>query len=267
MECSRMERSEAMTNQPGQFIWYELMTSDVDAAIAFYGAVVGWEAQACGTAGIDYRLWSIDGANVGGLMAIPTEASVNGMRPTWLGYVDVPDVDASVDSIVAAGGAVHMPAEDIPDIGRIAMVTDPQGAAFYVMAPIGNKPSESFAPGKAGHGGWHELHTRDWSSALAFYSEHFGWGKSDAMDMGPMGTYLLFNAGGGAIGGMMNSPDMPRPTWLFYFNIDDIDAARARIEAAGGLVLMGPHEVPGGDWIIQANDPQGAMFALVGPRT
>ena len=94
----------------------------------------------------------------------------------------------------------------------------------------------------------------------------FGWAKSDAFDMGEMGTYLLFNAGGDAIGGMMNSPNFPRPAWLFDINVDDIDAAHKRLTAAGGQVLFGPSEVPGGGWIIQATDPQGAMFAIVGPR-
>jgi predicted enzyme related to lactoylglutathione lyase len=159
-----------------------------------------------------------------------------------------------------------MPAWDIPGIGRIAMVGDPQGAAFYVMTPIGAEPSPSFAPGKLGHGGWHELHTSDWKAAQAFYREQFGWGQTDAMDMGAMGTYLIFNAGADPIGGMMNSPAFPQPMWLYYFTVDDIMAAKARVESAGGAIHNGPHEVPGGNWIAQAQDPQGAMFALVGPH-
>jgi predicted enzyme related to lactoylglutathione lyase len=254
-----------MANDPSRFIWYELMTSDIDAAARFYGEVVGWSMSAAGAPGVDYRQWSIGGTTIGGAMVIPADAAANGMRPGWLGYLNVADVDQSVAAIVAAGGVSHMPAWDVPGVGRIAMVSDPQGAAFYVMAPIGEGPSPSFMPGHPGHGGWHELHTSDWPAALAFYGAQFGWAQSDALDMGPMGTYLLFNAGGDAIGGMMNSPDFPRPSWLYYFTVDDIHAARARVEAAGGAVLNGPHEVPGGGWIVQARDPQGAMFALVGP--
>jgi uncharacterized protein len=255
-----------MTTKPSSFIWYELMTTDLDAAARFYTAVVGWTVQDSGTPGMDYRMWSMGGVPVGGLMAIPAEAAKMGMRPAWLGYLDVADVDASVAGVTKAGGAVHMPPTDIEGVGRIAMVADPQGAGFYVMTPKGAGPSQAHTPGKPGHGGWHELHTTDWEAALAFYSAQFGWGKSTAMDMGAMGTYLIFNTGGEGVGGMMNSPDFPRPSWVYYFNVDDIAAAKARVEAAGGAVLMGPQEVPGGMWILQGRDPQGAMFALLAPH-
>jgi predicted enzyme related to lactoylglutathione lyase len=199
-------------------------------------------------------------------MSVPPEAK--NMPPMWMGYVSVENVDDSVTAIKAAGGAVHLPAWEIAGVGRIAMVADPQGASFYVMTPIGAPgQSTAFAPGRPGHGGWHELHTTDWKAALEFYSTHLGWAKSEAMDMGPMGTYLLFNAGGEAIGGMMNSPNFPQPMWLYYFGVDDIDAARHRVLNAGGVIINGPNEVPGGSWVLQAQDPQGAMFALVGPAS
>ena len=259
-----------MTTQTNGFIWYELLTTDIEAASRFYGAVAGWAVADSGMPGVDYRLWSIDGANVGGLMAMPEQAASNGMRPMWLGYVAVADVDASVAGVTAAGGAVHMPRIDVPGVGRMALVADPQGAPFYVMDPAGmalgrKEPSRAFAPGKPGHGGWHELHTTDWEAALAFYGAQFGWAKSDVLDMGPMGKYLLFNTGGDAVGGMMNGPD-PRPSWLYYFNVEDIDAAKLRVGQAGGAVLNGPQQVPGGSWIVHARDPQDALFALVGPR-
>jgi predicted enzyme related to lactoylglutathione lyase len=187
------------------------------------------------------------------------------MPSAWYGYVDVPDVDAAVAAIAAAGGAIHMPPWDVPGVGRMAMVADPQGASFYVMAPIGEGPSPSFGPGRPGHGGWHELHTSDWRAAEAFYGDRLGWARSDALEMGPAGTYLLFNAGGEAIGGMTTDPDMARPMWLYYFCVDDIDAARHRVLNAGGDILSGPTQVPGGAWVVQAQDPQGAMFALTGP--
>jgi predicted enzyme related to lactoylglutathione lyase/AcrR family transcriptional regulator len=263
-EAQTTEKETTMANKPSSFIWYELITSDLEAAARFYGDVAGWSMSAVGAPGRDYRQWSIGGETIGGAMALSAEAAANGMRPVWLGYLNVDDVDDSVARIVAAGGAAHMPAWDIPGVGRIAMVGDPQGAAFYVMAPVGEGPSPSFAPGRPGHGGWHELHTTDWRSALAFYGERFGWAEANAMDMGAMGTYQLFKAGGDAIGGMMNSPAYPRPMWLYYFNVDDIHAAKSRVEASGGTILNGPHEVPGGSWVVQAQDPQGAMFALVG---
>ncbi len=256
-----------MTGRASHFIWYELLTSDVDAAAAFYGAVLGWKARPSGTPGMDYRLLSIGGADVCGLMALPENAAAGGMRPAWLGYLDVADVDAAVARISGAGGSLHMPASDIPGVGRLAMVADPQGAGFYVMTPMGEGASSSFAPGKPGHGGWHELHTSDWRAALAFYREQFGWTVAEEMDMGPRGTYLVFETGGGGrSGGMVDDPDAPRPYWLYYFCVDEIDAAKKRVEVHGGQALMEPHEVPGGGWIVQARDPQGALFAVVGPR-
>ncbi len=249
------------------FIWYELLSSDPHAAATFYGAVLGWETADSGQAGMDYRFFSKDGVAVGGLMALPPGAAEAGMRPGWLGYVSVADVDRAVGSFIATGGALHMPAMDVPGIGRMAMVADPQGAALYVMTPIGTDAATSFAPGKPGHGGWHELHARDWPTALAFYNRQFGWGEAGRMDMGPLGTYLQFNYGSGAmVGGMMNDPAAARPYWLYCFNVEDIDAATARIVASGGKVLMNPHEVPGGEWVARAQDPQGALFVAVGPR-
>jgi hypothetical protein len=255
-----------MSDKTSHFIWYELMTTDPGAAGKFYGEVVGWSVGDSGQTDKTYQQWGIGGQTVGGLMAIPAEAGEHGMRPMWAGYLNVANVDESLVGIKAAGGAVHMPGTDIPGVGRFAMVSDPQGAIFYVMTPIGETPSPSFMPGRPGHGGWNELHTTDWSAALGFYSEQFGFAKSDEMDMGAMGTYLLFNTGGAPVGGMMNSRNFPRAMWLYYFNVDESSAAKRRVEAAGGTVMNGPHQVPTGNWIIEARDPQGAMFALVGPN-
>lgn len=250
-----------------QFIWYELITVDPDAAADFYGAVVGWRATDSGQAGMDYRILTMNDVGVGGLLPMPPDAAASGLQPGWVGYVSVADVDASVAGIIAAGGRPCMPATDIPGVGRMAMVTDPQGAAFYVMTPMGDGPATSFAPGKPGHGGWHELHTSDSEAAWAFYSAQFGWKVVDAMDMGPMGSYLRFNIGSGTpVGGMFNDAGTDRPHWLYYFNVDDIDAAHSRVRANGGQEVGEPHAVPTGDWIVQARDPQGTAFALVGPK-
>lgn len=256
-----------MANHSSTFIWYELMTSDAEAATAFYGAVLGWTVSPAGSPGMDYRLLSTATGNVAGLLAIPPDGAANGMRPGWFGYISVADVDASVKRIVAAGGQSCMPATDIPNVGRIAMVLDPQGAAIYVMTPIGEGPSPSFQPGTPGHGAWNELHASDWESALAFYRSEFGFDLVEAMDMGPAGKYALYNFGSGEpVGGMCNNAQAPKPFWLYYFGVDEIDAAVGRVGANGGEVVMGPHQVPGGAWIVHGRDPQGALFALVGPR-
>ncbi|MGZ3305767.1 MAG: VOC family protein, partial [Asticcacaulis sp.] len=102
-------------------------------------------------------------------------------------------------------------------------------------------------------------------AAFDFYSAQFGWEKGVAMDMGPAGIYQVFDVDGVQTGGMMNNP-LPQQAWLFYFNVEDIDAATGRLTAGGGAVQMGPMEVPGGRWAVVGRDPQGAMFGLLGPR-
>ncbi len=254
-----------MATSPSPFIWYELMTTDTAAAEAFYRSVVGWQAKDAGMPGMAYTLLSAGDVQVAGMMALPPEAFAAGARPGWIGYLAVDDADASAARIRAAGGAVHRAPEDIPGIGRFAVVADPHGAAFIVMQPFSDEQPPQPAPGTPGHVGWHELHAGDLDSAWAFYAAQFGWTRDQAIDMGPMGTYQLFATGGPAVGGMMTrTPDTPVPTWLYYFNVGGVDAAVARVSQGGGKVLMGPHQVPGGSWIVQCADPQGGMFALVG---
>jgi predicted enzyme related to lactoylglutathione lyase len=247
------------------FIWHELMTTDVDSASGFYAEVLGWGFEPFSAGGIDYRIVKAGERGVGGIMEIPEDARAAGARPFWIGYVAVADVDAAAGGIEPAGGRLHRDIGDVPGIGRIAMVWDPQGAPFYVMAPSGEEKPPS-PDGAYGHVAWNELHTTDPGAALGFYSSRFGWEKDEAMDMGPMGTYQIFSAGGRQAGAMFGSSTFGRPGWMFYFQVGNIDEAAARVGAAGGEVLRGPVDVPGGGWIIQAADRQGALFALVGSR-
>ena len=252
---------------PSHFIWYELLTSNVHKAAEFYGAVVGWTVQDSGQEGMDYKMWLAGGVPVGGLMEITPDMALGGMEDGWFGYVDVEDVDAGIAQIVAGGGHSHM-VQDVPGVGRMSMVSDPQGAAFYVMKPAPSEagPSTSFASGVPGHAGWNELHTTDAEAAAGFYQPLLGWTPDVSHDMGEMGAYLTFNAGAGPIAGMFKSPGFPKPRWLYYFNVEDIDAGKARVEAAGGKVHSGPMPVPTGQWMINASDPQGAMFGLLGAK-
>ncbi len=253
-----------MPTSPNAFVWYELMTTDVDAAKAFYGNVVGWDAQEwAGQRDMRYIIMSAGEKMVAGLMPLPAEVSAAGGRPGWLGYIGADDVDAATQRVSQAGGAVYRPPDDIPDVGRFSVVADPQGAVFMLFTPLGADDSPAPA-GTPGHVGWRELYASDWPRAFDFYAVQFGWTKADAVDMGPMGVYQLFAAGGEPIGGMMNKPDgIPSPVWLFYFNVPEADAAVARVKDNGGGVLTGPVQVPGGSWIVQCTDPQGAVFALV----
>ncbi|MGB5485392.1 VOC family protein, partial [Parasphingorhabdus sp.] len=121
-----------MTNKHGDFIWYELLTSDADAAQDFYGPLVGWDFADSGQAYVDYREISMKGSSVAGLMPLTREMTANGARPCWLGYINVEDVDRMAEAILSAGGSVHLEPKDIPGVGRFAFVADQQGAMFYV---------------------------------------------------------------------------------------------------------------------------------------
>jgi uncharacterized protein len=250
---------------PNAFVWYELMTTDLDAAAAFYGKVIGWRAQDSGQPDMRYTIMNAGEKMVAGVMALPPEACAAGVRPGWVGYIGTGEVDAATERVRQAGGAVHRPPADIPGIGRFSVVADPQGAVFMLFQPAGGDGSPAPA-GTPGHVGWRELYAAEWVSAFDFYAAQFGWTKKEVVDIGPMGTYQLFSAVGDAIGGMMTKPDaIPQPAWLYYFNVDSADAAAVRVAAAGGNVMNGPMQVPGGSWILQCMDPQGAMFALVAP--
>ena len=253
-------------NPHGSFIWYELLAEDPDAAAAFYGDVIGWTAGSAGQPGIDYRIFSAGGTPVAGHMKLPDGAEQAGMRPGWLGYIGVDDVDSAVADIIAAGGKVHMPAMDREGVGRMALVADLQGVAFYVMRGASDEPSASFDSRKAGHCSWNELSTPDQAAALAFYTARFGWRAGDVMPMGEMGGYQFLEQDGEMIGAMMTSAPGGQPGWNFAFGVPDIDAASARISAGGGTIHHGPMEVPGGDRVVIASDPEGARFMAVGPR-
>ena len=257
-------------NPKGDFIWYELMTPDAEGSKAFYDAVVGWDIGEGAAEYNGYRMINSPGGGfAGGVLPLTPEMQQHGARPTWLGYINVPDVDASVASIEDAGGKSLMPAMDIPNVGRIAMVGDPQGAPFYVMKPIppAGQPdavSDVFAPEKVGRCGWNELQTSDVEAARGFYGAQFGWSSDEFMDMGEMGKYRFWDLKGTRLGALFNAPSGQSPRWRFYFRVPSISAAKQVAEQKGGTINMGPHQVPTGDWIILGNDPQGAEFALVG---
>jgi len=259
-----------MSDSHGRFIWYELITTDLDGASGFYGDVVNWKFDDMTGGGMTYRVAKPKDQDqgIGGMLVIPPEAKARGAPPSWSGYVCVDDCDAAAAKIKSLGGQVIRNPEDIPNIGRFAVVADPHGAVFEIMTPL---PMDSDWPhaarGAPGQVSWRELYAGDLEPAFAFYAEMFGWRKDEAMDMGPMGVYQLFANQDGVVGGMMKAPpQVPHPAWLYYFQVGDIDEASARVSGRGGQVLNGPMEVPGGDWIIQGRDPQGAMFALVGTR-
>ncbi|MCU4159420.1 VOC family protein [Acidiphilium sp. AL] len=254
--------SSASVVTSGRFVWYELQTTDTRAAQEFYGSVVGWGTQDGPVPDMAYTILTAGGTPVGGLMD-------HGTPPGWIGYVGVKNVDEVAGQVARLGGSVHVPPTDIPTVGRFAVVADPQKVVFalFSTAEPGADEPPAPAPGTPGHIGWHELLTTDWQKAVDFYGEMFGWRKDHEFDMGAMGTYQIFSIGGVPAGGMFNKQQAETaPYWRYYFNVEDIDAASARVTAGGGKVVNGPMQVPGGDWIIHGLDPQGADFALVGKR-
>jgi len=256
------------TNKPGDYIWYELLTSDAEAAQTFYASVLGWSFADSGQSAMDYRIINAGANSVGGLMAITKDMAQGGAMPTWLGYIAVDNVDAVAAEVEARSGRTLMPAMDIPMVGRIAMVADPQGAPFYIMKPQGTGKSLAFADDmpRVGHCAWNELQTSNPAAAWAFYGDLFGWRQDGEMDMGPMGKYQFIRHGTmiGAI--MPASAEMGPPRWNQYFRVEDIDAAKVAVQDSGGRIMNGPDEIPGGDFSMNCIDPQGAPFGLVGGR-
>ena len=246
--------------------WIDLFSSDTARAKDFYGRLFGWTTMDPGPDYGGYFLFQKDGKVVAGCMA--NDGSMGG-PDTWTLYLHTDDADRTVEAAKAQGAPVYVEPMDVTQNGRMAMVADPGGAAFYLLTPLpqddSTPPGGPDAPGTIG---WHELaSSAGEKAAFAFYSGLFGWETMDEMDMGAMGTYRIFGAGGVQLGGMMDKPEnVPASAWTFYVNVDGLDAAVDRIAAKGGQVAMGPMEVPGGSWIVQGIDPQGASFALVAAK-
>lgn len=269
-DVAARDTKENRSDPKGAFIWYELMTPDPEGAKAFYDAVVGWNIGEGAPEFQGYRMIGrSDGGNAGGVLPLNDEMREHGARPIWLGYIGVRDVDQAVSSIEAAGGKALMPAFDIPNVGRIAMVTDQQGAPFYVMKPIPptgreNEQSDVFSPDALQRVSWNELSTTDPVAARQFYTDQFAWGADEFMDMGEMGEYRFLEKDGTRIGALCGVTPGQQAKWRYYFRVPSISAAKATAEQKGGTIHMGPHQVPTGDWILIGSDPQGAEFALVG---
>lgn len=258
-----------MTNKHGDFVWYELMVPDADAAAIFYGAVLGWTCKKTDSSGAPgYREWWMGETPIGGLLPLSDDMIAGGAHPSWLGYVHVDDVEAQADRLAAAGATIMMGPLDIPGVGRFVMIVDPQGVPLYVMTDSSGETSTAFGKyvPQIGHCAWNELSTSDPAAAWEFYGDQFGWTKDGELDMGPMGKYEFIKSDV-AIGAIMpKMPDMPVSMWTYYFRVPDIDAAVATVKANGGTILVDAMEIPGGEYSLNVLDPQGAAFGLVGPR-
>lgn len=251
-----------MSDYRGRFLWYELMTGDPEGAIAFYSGIIGWGTQGWDGGDQPYTMWMQGETPVGGLMELPAEAAAAGAPPHWRAYIGTPDVDATAARAVELGAQVLVPTMDLPEVGRMTILSDPQGAVFAAYQPANDPPPET--PLATGNFSWHELATSDREAAWAFYSELFGWQTTEEMDMGEGNIYHMYGRPGGPpLGGIFNrTPEMPATAWTLYVTVEDCGVAIEAVKAAGGQLLMGPIEVPGGDMIAYCMDPQGATFAV-----
>ena len=254
-----------MSSPSGSFVWYELLANDETVATAFYPRVLGWTTEPFKTAPGQppYTVWKNGSQGIGGLMTLPTEARAAGAPSYWLGYVHVADTDKSLAQAKSLGASIQMGPIDIPEVGRMAVIADPQGASLALFTPktVGSGPMPEL--GDPGYVSWNELATDDCKKAWEFYHPMFGWQKGEAMDMGPMGTYqILQYPDGRQMGAMYNRPpQIPVSNWLYYFRVRDLDQAVKSTQQSGGKVINGPMDVPGGR-IAQCLDPQGAMYAM-----
>ena len=255
----------APTDTRGRFAWHELATTDLSAAQDFYTKVIGWKTSRMEGGNHDYRFWlagDTPDTMVGGLMEIPPQGRAEGTPPSWLAYTEVPDADATIEQAVKLGAKVLLPAMTVPQAGRFAVLQDPQGAVFGVITsetPL--QPETDPVPRDFS---WHELTTTDQPAAIRFYESLFGWEKKSEFDMGDMGIYHMFGRDRFTYGGIMKQvPNGPGTYWLHYIQVpDSADAAAERAKSAGGSMIMGPMEVPGGDRVAVMRDPQGAAFAV-----
>lgn len=250
-----------MSDTPtGRFCWHELMTTDPEAAHAFYAQVAGWTTCPWEEGDAPYVMWMNGETPVGGVMALPAEAAAGGAPPCWLAYVSTPGTDAAVEKAQGLGGKL-LHAQDIAKVGRIAVLADPTGGVLSLLQPEAETPGHD-GVAEVGEFSWQELATRDWEAAWSFYSAMFGWQEAHRMDMGEMGTYQMFSRGAHPLGGMYNGPAEMPVGWLHYIRVPDANAAAETVKELGGTVLNGPMPVPGGDLVAQCKDPQGVAFAV-----
>jgi predicted enzyme related to lactoylglutathione lyase len=255
-----------MGKSDGRFVWYELLTTDIETAKTFYSSVVGWGTADVSMPGSAYTLFTAGGATVAGLAKLQPDAQKAGVPPQWMGFVEVGDVDAAARRVKKLGGTVQVPPIDVPNVSRFSVIGDPQMATLALITGRGAGQEQPAQPDAPGHVVWRELIAADWEKAFIFYNKLLGWQKASATPS-PMGSYQEFSIGAETAGGMFSRLDsMGFSVWLYYFSVSDIEAAAKQVAACGGNIIYGPLTVPGAARIIQCQDPQGAIFGLMDRR-
>jgi predicted enzyme related to lactoylglutathione lyase len=243
----------------GLFVWHEVGTTDLRAGEDFYAKVAGWKAESW-SQNPSYKLFVAKRESKAGLYLITESLNTVTPPPSWLSYVGTPDIDATVRQAVELGGKVVVPAYNVPSVGRMAHLQDPQGALFAVSS---QEARSHFRDPQLGDFSWHELLTTNLGTAFDFYAKLFGWEKMEAMDMGPQGIHQIFGTGGHQLGGMFNPGPLPGgPLWIPYVMVADARRTAESAKDLGGTIAHGPSEVPGGDWVFTGVDRHGAMFGV-----
>jgi predicted enzyme related to lactoylglutathione lyase len=255
---------EVKSHAPGSFCWFELNTSDPVGAKKFYSGVFDWQAEDT-PAGPEmvYTVLKVRGLEIGALCGLQPDQKAQGVPPHWMTYIAVESADAAAEKARSLGATVLAGAFDVMDVGRMAVVRDPQGAVFCVWqakAHIGAR-----LVGDVGSFCWDELWTTNRKKATEFYKGLFGWTGKDG-DMGDMGVYVEWANKGQPIGGMMEiTPQMGPvpPNWLPYFRVEDCDATAQKAKSSGGMLMVPPQDIPNVGRFSVIGDPQGAMFAII----
>jgi predicted enzyme related to lactoylglutathione lyase len=245
---------------PGTFSWADVSTTDQPAAKEFYTELFGWGADDRPVGdGVVYSMMHEDGKDVAAVSPQPQQQREAGVPPLWNSYITVESADESAGKAKELGATVHAPPFDVMDVGRMAVVQDPQGAFFMVWEPRSNIGAQLVnGPGRLS---WNELASPDVDASVKFYGELFGWTTQEMEGM-PQ-RYVVVQNGGRANGGIreLEEGSPAPPHWLVYFGIDDIDAGLAKVDELGGTKLAGPIDI-GIAKIGVVQDPQGATFAL-----
>ena len=242
----------------GLFVWHEVGTTDLASSEDFYSRIAGWKAESW-SHNPSYKLFVAKRESKAGLYLITESPNTVTPPPSWLSYIGTPDVDATVRQAVELGGKVVVPAYNVPSVGRMAHLQDPQGALFAVSS---QEHRSTYTDPQIGEFSWHELLTTNWQTAFDFYAKLFGWEKIESMDMGPQGTYHIFGSRGHRLGGMFNPGPQPGgPMWVPYVMVADARRTAETAKDLGATIVRPPTEVPGGDWVFTGLDRQGAVFA------
>lgn len=248
--------------QHGQFSWVDLMAPDAAAAKEFYGALFGWTHVDFPTdQGGAYTQFRSRDLAVAGLGEMSEEMKAGGVPAFWNSYVTVDDADAIAAKAEALGGAITMPVMQVMTAGRMAFLTDAEGAHFAIWQPQGhigaglaNEPVSLC---------WNELLSRNIEKAKSFYASLFDW-RVDAVEDAPNEYYVIDNAGrmnGGIIPWSSQMGDVP-PSWGVYFSVEDCDASVKRVEDLGGRLIVPPRDIPPGRFAVVA-DSAGAVFTVM----